>query len=204
LFFMTRARPTETERGRTQRERVLRAAMDIFSTQGFRGASLDAVAEAVGMTRQGLLHYFPSKVQLLLGVLELRHAENSVWMQQMFERTRSLGDALIALVGHNQDRPELVRLFTVLAAESVDADHPGHQRFVDRYRFVRTDMIQQIAAEQEAGTLSSAIAPEHLAVLLIAVMDGLQLQYLLEPDAVDMVRPLADLLALLEPGASTR
>ena len=69
---MTRARPTETARGRTQRDRVLRAAMDIFSTQGYRGASLDAVADEVGMTRQGLLHYFPSKVQLLLGVLELR------------------------------------------------------------------------------------------------------------------------------------
>ena len=69
---MTRVRPTETARGRSQRERMLRAAMDIFSTQGFRGASLDAVADAVGMTRQGLLHYFPSKVQLLLGVLDLR------------------------------------------------------------------------------------------------------------------------------------
>ena len=87
----------------------------------------------------------------------------------------------------------------MLAAESVNADHPGHQRFVDRYRFVRTDMSGQIAAEQEAGTLSAEIEPERLAVLLIAVMDGLQLQHLLEPDAVDMVRPLADLLALLTP-----
>src|SRR4029453_18435203 len=98
-----------------QRERVLRAAMDIFSTQGYRGASLDAVAEAVGMTRQGLLHYFPSKVQLLLGVLELRHGENSAWMQEMFESTHSLADALVTLVTHNQDRPELVPLFTVPA-----------------------------------------------------------------------------------------
>ncbi len=199
MLLMTRARPTETERGRTQRERVLRAAMDIFSTQGYRGASLDAVAEAVGMTRQGLLHYFPSKVQLLLGVLELRHTENSAWMEEMFESSHGLADALVTLVSHNQDRPELVRLFTVLAAESVNGDHPGHDRFVDRYRVVRTHMSGQIAAEQDAGTLSAAIEPERLAVLLIAVMDGLQLQHLLEPDAVDMVRPLADLLALLTP-----
>ncbi len=33
-------------------------------------------------------------------------------------------------------------------------------------------------------------------------MDGLQLQHLLEPDAVDMVQPLANLLALLKPGVS--
>jgi AcrR family transcriptional regulator len=197
---MTRVRTTETARGRTQRERVLRAAMDIFSTQGYRGASLDAVAEAVGMTRQGLLHYFPSKVQLLLGVLELRHTENHAWMEEMFETSHGLADALLTLVRHNQARPELVRLFTVLAAESVNADHPGHERFVDRYRTVRVHMAAQIAAEQEAGTISAAIAPERLAVLLIAVMDGLQLQHLLEPDAIDMVKPLADLLALLDPG----
>src|ERR1700754_1239237 len=143
--------------------------MDIFSTQGYRGASLDAVAEAVGMTRQGLLHYFPSKVQLLLGVLELRQTVNHAWMQEMFASSRGLADALVALVRHNQDRPELVRLFTVLAAESVNADHPGHDRFVDRYREVRTHMGAQIASEQAAGTLGSAIEPERLATLLIAV-----------------------------------
>jgi AcrR family transcriptional regulator len=196
---VSRARPTETAHGRSQRERVLRAAMDIFSTQGYRGASLDAVADAVGMTRQGLLHYFPSKVQLLLGVLELRHSENSAWMRTMFEGSGSLAEALIELARHNQARPEIVRLFTVLAAESVDADHPGHERFVDRYRFVRADMSRQIATQQADGTLSDAIPPDRLATLLIAVMDGLQLQHLLEPGAVDMVTPLADLLALLTP-----
>jgi AcrR family transcriptional regulator len=196
---VTRSRPTETAHGRTQRERVLRAAMDIFSTQGYRGTSLDAVADAVGMSRQGLLHYFPSKVQLLLGVLELRHAENAEWMRSMFAGSGSLAEALIALVRHNQDRPEMVRLFTVLAAESVNADHPGHERFVDRYRYVRSDMSEQIASQQADGTMSAAIPPERLATLLIAVMDGLQIQHLLEPDAVDMVAPISDLLALLTP-----
>ena len=199
---MTRVRPTETARGRTQRDRVLRAAMDIFSTVGYRGASLDAVAAEVGMTRQGLLHYFPSKVQLLLGVLELRHAENKAWMEEMFEGSHDLADALLTLVRHNQARPELVRLFTVLAAESVNADHPGHDRFVDRYRSVRTGMGEQIATQQAAGTIIDTIPPGELAVLLIAAMDGLQLQHLLEPDAVDMVQPLANLLALLKPGVS--
>jgi AcrR family transcriptional regulator len=193
---VTRVRPTETSRGRSQRERILRAAMDSFSTQGFRGASLDAVAEAVGMTRQGLLHYFPSKVQLLLGVLDLREAENLERVELMLERA-GLADTLIQLVSRNQERPELVRLFTVLAAESVDVDHPGHDRFVARYRDVRFHMAARIAEEQRAGTISAAIAPATLAALLIAVMDGLQLQHLMDPEAVDMVEPLSDFLALL-------
>ena len=45
--------------------------------------------------------------------------------------------------------------------------------------------------------IRAALAPESLAVLLIAVMDGLQLQHLMDPGMVDMVEPLSDLLALL-------
>jgi AcrR family transcriptional regulator len=195
---MTRVRPTETARGRSQRERVLRAAMDIFSTQGYRGASLDAVADAVGMTRQGLLHYFPSKVELLLGVLDLRQEQDHVRIQQMFERSQSMADALLTLSRRNQTRPELIRMFTILASESVDAEHPGHDWFVERYRGVRSRMHERIAAEQRAGTLTDAIATESIAALLLAVMDGLQIQHLLDPQAVDLVKPLEDLLRLLD------
>jgi AcrR family transcriptional regulator len=191
---MTRIRPTETARGRTQRDRVLRAAMDIFSAQGYRGASLDAVAEAVGMTRQGLLHYFPSKVQLLLGVLELRQELDHERVEQMFERSHGIADVLLELVRRNQVQPELIRMFTVLAAESVDAEHPGHDWFVERYRGLRARMTERIAAEQRAGALGGALTAGSIATLLIAVMDGLQIQHLLDPGAVDMVEPLEDLL----------
>jgi AcrR family transcriptional regulator len=190
--------PTSTPRGRSQRERVLRAAMEIFSTQGFRGASLDAVADAVGMTRQGLLHYFPSKVDLLLGVLDLRQEDNAALVQEKIERSDGLADTLLALTRHNQEQPELVRLFTVLAAESVDVDHPGHDRFVERYRRVRVNLAELVATEQSAGRMSETVAPSSLAILLMAVMDGLQLQHVLDPGSVDMVEPLADLLALVE------
>ena len=195
---MTRVRSTETARGRSQRGRVLRAAMDIFSTQGYRGASLDAVADAVGMTRQGLLHYFPSKVELLLGVLDLRQEEDHVRIERMFERSQSMADALLTLSRRNQTRPELIRMFTILASESVDAEHPGHEWFVERYRGVRSRMHKRIAAEQRAGILTDAIAIESIAVLLLAVMDGLQIQHLLDPQAVDLVKPLEDLLRLLD------
>jgi AcrR family transcriptional regulator len=195
---MKMGRSTTTPRGRSQRERVLRAAMEIFSTQGYRGASLDAVAEAVGMTRQGLLHYFPSKVDLLLGVLDLRQEDNAALVQQKIERSDGLAETLLALTRHNQEQPELIRLFTVLAAESVDVDHPGHERFVERYRRVRVNLAELVATEQREGRMTETVAPSSLAVLLMAVMDGLQLQHVLDPGSVDMVAPLAELLAMVE------
>lgn len=43
------------------REAILEAALDVFSSQGFRGATLDQIAEAAGLSKPNLLYYFPSK-----------------------------------------------------------------------------------------------------------------------------------------------
>jgi AcrR family transcriptional regulator len=191
---MTAARTTPE--GDAQRERILRAATELFAARGFRGASLEAVAQAVGITRQGVLHHFPSKVHLLLGVLALRDRDDAERLTGQFS---NVVDGLLGAVRHNQGAPDLVRLYTVLSAESVDPEHPGHEHFRERYRTLRAVLGEAVAEAQAAGELSDRIAPERLALLLGAVMDGLQLQFLLEPDAVDMVEPLADLLAALGP-----
>src|SRR3954451_24043744 len=179
-----------------QRERLLRTAMDAFAAQGYRGTSLDDVAAATGITRPGVLHYFPSKVHLLVGVLDLRHEDDEALVARLVGRHEGFADTLLALARHNATQLEIVRLFTVLAAESVEAEHPGHDWFVARYRRVRHELERDIAA---AG-LDSRIPAASVAALITAVMDGLQLQHLLDPGEVDMVAPLADLLALLEGG----
>ena len=197
---MPPARPrATTPEGREQRERILQAAIERFTAHGYRGTSLDAVAAAVGISRQGVLHYFPSKVHLLLGVLELRDEET---MARAEERVRKGGAAelrsgLLDTVADNQARPDLTRLYTVLSAESVAPEHLGHEHFQERYRTVRAAMSHAIREAQETGELDPGIDPLDAAILLIAVMDGLQMQYLLEPDAIDMVAPMARFLDLL-------
>ena len=183
-----------TPEGHAQRERILRAATELFAAHGYRGASLEAVAQRVGITRQGVLHYFPSKVHLLVGVLDLRDQDDAARIEHE-HAGETLEEGLLAAVRHNQSAPDLPRLYTVLAAESVDPGHPGHAHFRERYSTLRAALGMAVAEAQAAGELTDAIAPEHLAAVLGAVMDGLQLQFLLDPESVDMVQPLADLLA---------
>lgn len=56
------------------RETILAAALDVFSQQGFRGATLDQIAEGAGLSKPNLLYYFPSKDAihgaLLAGMLD--------------------------------------------------------------------------------------------------------------------------------------
>ncbi|MFT3707333.1 MAG: TetR/AcrR family transcriptional regulator [Archangium sp.] len=55
---------------RKPRERIIDAALAVFSAQGVAGASVQDVADRAGMSKQALLHHFPSKDQLRLGVYE--------------------------------------------------------------------------------------------------------------------------------------
>ena len=43
------------------RETILDAALEVFSQMGFRGATLDRIAEVAGLSKPNLLYYFPSK-----------------------------------------------------------------------------------------------------------------------------------------------
>lgn len=69
--------PTARPRSRIQqknREVILDAALEVFSLHGFRGATLDQIAEVAGLSKPNLLYYFPSKEEvhtaLLTGLLD--------------------------------------------------------------------------------------------------------------------------------------
>lgn len=49
---------------------VMGAALDVFSRHGFRGATLDEIAEAAGLSKPNLLYYFPSKEDIHVTLLE--------------------------------------------------------------------------------------------------------------------------------------
>jgi AcrR family transcriptional regulator len=57
----------------SSRERILDAAMEVFAQSGYRRASMDQVAEAAGLTRQAVYHYFSSKTELFRASVEALH-----------------------------------------------------------------------------------------------------------------------------------
>lgn len=55
------ARTARTRIQARNRETILEAALEVFSAEGFRGATLDRIAQAAGLSKPNLLYYFPSK-----------------------------------------------------------------------------------------------------------------------------------------------
>ncbi|MEU2821319.1 TetR/AcrR family transcriptional regulator [Streptomyces bacillaris] len=192
---MARARSEE------RRAEILRATLEVIAERGYRGATLGAVAERVGLTQQGLLHYFPTKEALLVAVLEDRDR----WDTGGGGRGGGDGawrlELLGSLVEYNAMRPGIVQTFSALLGESVTEEHPAREFFTRRYTQVRAGMAATLRAEY-GETLPGGLTPERAAVLLVAVMDGLQYQWLLDPEAVDMPEAFEDFLGLLRGGGS--
>lgn len=181
---------TSRTRSEERRAEIVRAALEVIAERGYRGASMAAVAERVGLTQQGLLHYFPTKDTLLVAVLK----ERDQWDAVPDSQWRL--DLLASLADYNAMRPGIVQTFSALLGESVTEGHPAREFFTRRYVAVRASMAQVLRAEY-GERLPSGLTPERAAPLLVAVMDGLQYQWLLDPESVDMPAAFRDFLVLL-------
>jgi AcrR family transcriptional regulator len=175
---------------RDRKEEILEKATRLFAEYGFQGTTLALVAEAVGLTEQGVLHYFPSKVHLLQGVLEYHEQEEVNQYSDLIVAEKNNAAEVFNLLEElnvqNEKVPGLIQLFTVLVGESIRSDHPSHDYFVDRYRRGRSIYADQFAKYCKTKVRAD-VNVDGLASLIMAVMDGLQIQWLLDPTKVDMV-----------------
>ncbi|MFG3138759.1 TetR/AcrR family transcriptional regulator [Streptomyces sp. NPDC048211] len=173
-------------KGRAKREEILDQAMAMFGEVGYRGASLRVIATRCGISHPGLLHHFPTKGSLLLAVLEHRDEVDGEWFSVGEPSGVDCLRRLVDLAVLNTERRGIVELFSVLAAEATSAEHPAHAYFVERYRdLVRTTAVSYGEA-RDAGALRDGIDPAEAAQQLVALMDGLQTQWLLSGCTTDM------------------
>ncbi|WP_330252633.1 TetR/AcrR family transcriptional regulator [Nocardia sp. NBC_00565] len=197
---MTRAagRPQGRAGHEDRRAAILQAALEVFAERGYQGATIAIVAERVGLSQQGVLHYFPNKQDLLANVLALRDQNDLDVLLATAQGSATTLDFLADLVERNAERPGIVQSFTVLAAESVTQDHPARDYFIDRYAQTRRMLTTMLERDLD-GDPPRGVSHQEAATLLIAVLDGLQQQWLLSPDEVDMPALLRTFLRLIRP-----
>lgn len=176
--------------------------MDTFAARGYNNASLQEIADRAGLTQAGVLHYFRSKALLLTSVLELRDETDIEQLGPDRPQGLDFLHHLVDTAHRNAEREGIVRLYTVLSAESVTDDHPAQTYFGDRYAGLRAFVADALREACDLPAHDDARA-EHAANAIIAVMDGLQVQWLLTPDSVNMAAStdlvVTSLLAALAP-----
>ena len=190
-------------KGVAKREEILTRALDVIAREGFRGASVKEFADAVGLSQAGLLHYFGSKEELFTEILRKRDEVDSAAFGLDPASGATVDDlraGYVAVIAHNAEVPGLVQLYARLSVDAAEPRHPAHRFFLERGEALRGSFVEELARRQSAGEITDRIAPETLARILQAVTDGLQLQWMLEPD-VDMAATVEALFDALDPRA---
>ncbi|MCU1528565.1 MAG: hypothetical protein JWP75_2328 [Frondihabitans sp.] len=182
-------------KGDAKRREILDAALTVISVHGYRNSSLQEIADAVGLTKAGVLHYFDTREHLLAEVLRERDEHDG---EALMSADEDVIDLLRRAIDHNKGVPGLVQLYSRLAVESESSEHPGHDYVGARYTALRTGLEAALRARQERGAIRADIDPATFARVLIAVSDGLQLQWLHDP-SIDMTAAVEAVLATLTP-----
>ena len=180
-------------KGVRRRQQILDSVIALLAQRGVDRASLRTVGEAIGVSHTALRHYFSSRDELLVEAYRAHEA-------------RAAGDGpppgssavsvIIEAAERNRSIPGLVELYATLTTDALQEQHSLTREFVrGRFRSLRATLAERIAERD----LSAGIDPMDAAALVIAASDGLQIQWLLDPDTVDVGRSLAILDRLLPP-----
>jgi len=185
------------------RQRILTAATDLFGQRGVDAVSLDVIAAEVGVAKQTLLYWFPSKDDLVQAVLEAAVLELSLGVEAAIRATTDdpldrIEAVVKAVFRQAVRRPALlglVRELSRLSPVSSDRLQAAFEPLVGR-------AVGYLGREMQAGRLRSA-DPRMIAALCYATVTGIAT----EPqalrsvgwraDAADLRRLRAELLAFL-------
>jgi AcrR family transcriptional regulator len=176
-----------------QRREIRTAARRVFSRRGVAGTGLSHVAEAAGMGRSSLYHYYPDKASLTRDLL-----------REVMSEEESFFAAAVRGAGTPMERAE--RLAGLLAGMFEQWNAVARMLFDFRlretrgfrpfFRRIRGHLADLIAEGQQLGEMDARLDPSLGAATLIGTIDGLLLQHLVDPRAFSDPKVLADTLVL--------
>jgi AcrR family transcriptional regulator len=175
---------TGYKKSEATKERVLKAAYEQFSTYGYHGASLREIATLCGISHPGIRHHFPTKEDLFIEVLRERDSRvRSIVETWIAEKGVSI-EGVVEIARQNMTTPGLLELFTITAAQAGNPDHPAHDFFVMRYAERRRLYAKYLRIGQEQGTVRRDIDLEDTASTIVALLDGIAIQWMMGPEDV--------------------
>jgi AcrR family transcriptional regulator len=182
-------------------EEILRAAVDVFAQRGYRGTSIDDIADRAGLSRQDVLRRYRSKQRLLTAMLDLRDELN---------RRQGSGDGEYARVPErfaqamalDQDEPALARAHSVMMADAAAGVEPARTYVSRRREALQVDLTRRLT-EMAGERLPSGLEPAVAAAAVLALVEGVHQQWLVDPEGGPYPQVIQDTLTVLL-GTDTR
>ena len=169
-------------------DQIVAAAVKIINARGFNGMSLQAVADEVGITQAGVIHYVGNKHGLLQEVIEHYYDRSSTEADYLslfepggaFEGQRpKIPEYMRLKVAENNNQPEMVLLFQVLNTEAMSPESATHEYFNKRSRDIANSADTHNWAVPESIDAKQALSCAN------AAMYGLEGRWVARPDEID-------------------
>lgn len=186
---------TQYRKGIRRRQQIVTAASAVFAEFGYSGGSIRTIAERVGVSPAALLQHFGSKEGLLTAVLE-------DWAEQQLPKSRAANprglDFILGMrevMRYHVTHRGLIELFLTMATEASSPVHPARSFIQNRYATTLDEVCHhlQLAIDAEEIQPMPPQQIEREARTMFAVMDGIELQWLIDP-SVDFVGIFDDYL----------
>jgi AcrR family transcriptional regulator len=175
---------TPDRRRELTRRHLLDAAASEFARQGFHGASLDAVAKAAGFTKGAVYSNFASKADLFLAVIDDRMARQTQRLnEEIVAESGERLDHLQATIAELMSGDEWLTLwleFLLYAARNPEAK----AKLADLRRRQQVAVEAMITGEYERRGATPEFPVPLLAVISLALFDGIDIERLVDPDKV--------------------
>lgn len=147
------------------RATILEAALEVFSNSGFRGATVDQIARAAGLSKPNLLYYFPSKeaifTELLSGLLD-------TWLDPL-RAIDPEGDPLEELLAYVQRKLQMSRDFPRESRLFANEIVQGAPRMLDTLSKDLKPLLEEKADLIEGWMNAGKLNPTHPKHLLFSV-----------------------------------
>lgn len=174
------------------RERILESAARVFAQKSYLGASLDEVAADAGLTKGAVYWHFKSKNDLFFALLDSRfqvefdqHLPEAMAREASQQSPREGTKALLAgVLERVKQDPDWPRLFLEFMGQARDPDVRARlaRAYQDSYRLSAGLIVQQ----HQQRTLPAPVDPQLQAIFWSALMDGLIMAWLLNPEQIDL------------------
>jgi TetR/AcrR family transcriptional regulator, transcriptional repressor for nem operon len=190
-------------RNRTfQEDDVVNAVADVFVANGYKGTSIQMLAEATGLGKQSLYNAFGDKEALYLKSLDCASARYMEVMEQM--RHAATGrDALRILFDHiaqrcaSTDAAENACIVSIGLLEDIDQATIStalHEKWRNTHAMLKTE----IARGQRDGSIANTTNPVDLADFLMSLMSGIRVNARAAPDGKRTKRAIAAGMQVLD------
>lgn len=157
------AKPRKRSSARKAQEaRILDAAETLFAQYGYNGASIEAIAEHAGLSKQNMLYYFPSKEKLyhhvLKNVLDLWVEKMTLFEQIGDDPASKLSSYILGKLELSQLRPNGSKIF----ANEIINGAPYIKDYLLQKLLPKLDADIALVEEWIADGLMDPIDPRHL------------------------------------------